>query len=52
MALEAELSIDDARKNLDALVSKGVAELRVRSTGTLVYTIPELMDSDAPLENF
>ena len=52
VALEAELSIDDARKNLDALVSKGVAELRVRSTGTLVYTIPELMDSDAPLENF
>jgi predicted transcriptional regulator len=52
LALEANISLDEAKKNLDALVSKGVAELRVRSTGTLVYTIPELMDRDAPLEDF
>jgi predicted transcriptional regulator len=50
VALEANISIDEAKKNLDVLVSKGIAELRVRSTGTLAYTIPELMDSDAPLE--
>jgi TM2 domain-containing membrane protein YozV len=52
VALEANISLDEAKKCLDALVNKGFAELRVRQTGTLVYTIPELMDSDSPLENF
>ncbi|MDR2102379.1 MAG: TM2 domain-containing protein [Treponema sp.] len=52
VALTANISIEEAKKDLDILVSKGFAELRVRKTGTLVYTIPELMDSDAPLEDF
>jgi predicted transcriptional regulator len=52
VALEANISLDEAKKCLDALVNKGFAELRVRQTGTLVYTIPELMDSDSPLEDF
>jgi TM2 domain-containing membrane protein YozV/predicted transcriptional regulator len=52
LALESNISIDEAKKNLDALVSRGFAELRVRKTGTLVYTLPELMDSDSPLEDF
>ncbi|MDR2482897.1 MAG: NINE protein [Treponema sp.] len=52
VALAANISIDEAKKDLDALVSKGIAELRVRQTGTLVYTLPEMMDSDAPLENW
>lgn len=52
LALSANISIDDAKKNLDELVSKGVAEIRVRNTGTLVYVLPEMMDADAPLENF
>jgi TM2 domain-containing membrane protein YozV/predicted transcriptional regulator len=52
VALEANISLEEAKKDLDALVSKGFAELRVRQTGTLVYTIPELMDSDSPLEDF
>ena len=49
VALAADISIDEARKTLDALVSKGYAELRVRQSGTLVYTIPDLMDNDEPL---
>jgi TM2 domain-containing membrane protein YozV len=52
LALEANISLEAAKKDLDALVSKGFAELRVRKSGTLVYTLPELMDSDSPLEDF
>jgi TM2 domain-containing membrane protein YozV/predicted transcriptional regulator len=52
VALTANLSMDDAKKALDALVSKGFAELRVRTSGTLVYTLPEMMDRDEPLEDF
>ncbi|GHV31120.1 hypothetical protein AGMMS4952_19210 [Spirochaetia bacterium] len=52
LALEANVSMDEAKKTLDTLVTKGFAELRVRKTGTLVYTLPELMDSDSPLEDF
>ncbi|MDR3166545.1 MAG: TM2 domain-containing protein [Treponema sp.] len=52
VALAANIAIEEAKKDLDMLVSKGFAEIRVRKTGSLVYTIPELMDSDAPLEDF
>jgi hypothetical protein len=44
--------MDEAKKVLDTLVNKGFAELRVRKTGTLVYTLPELMDAESPLEDF
>jgi len=49
VALSANISIDEAKKDLDILVSKGFAELRVRKSGALVYTIPDIMDSDEPL---
>jgi TM2 domain-containing membrane protein YozV/predicted transcriptional regulator len=52
VALAANIPIEEAKKDLDALVSKGFAELRVRKSGTLVYTLPEIMDSDEPLEDF
>jgi predicted transcriptional regulator len=52
VALEANISIEEAKKYMDTLVSKGFAELRVRRSGTLVYTLPELMDADEPLEDF
>ena len=52
VALAANISIDEAKRDLDALVSKGIAELRVRKSGSLVYTIPEIMDRDEPLEDF
>jgi TM2 domain-containing membrane protein YozV len=52
LALEADIPIDEAKKNLEALVTKGFAELRVRKTGTLVYVIPEFTDSGSPLEDF
>ena len=49
LALSANISMEEAKKDLDAMVSKGFAELRVRQSGSLVYTIPDLMDSDEPL---
>uniref|UniRef100_A0A7C3E7P7 NINE protein n=1 Tax=Gracilinema caldarium TaxID=215591 RepID=A0A7C3E7P7_9SPIR len=52
LALESGVSIDEAKKALEKLVDQGYAELRVRKTGTLVYTFPEFMDTDSPLEDF
>jgi len=49
VALAAKVSIADAKRDLDALVTKGFAELRVRQSGALVYTIPDFMDKDEPL---
>jgi len=49
LALAANASIEESRKALDEMVTKGHAELRVRQSGSLVYVIPDLMDSDEPL---
>lgn len=49
LALSGNIPIEEAKKDLDAMVTKGFAELRVRSSGVLVYTIPELMDQNEPL---
>jgi len=52
LALEAQIPIDEAKQYLETLVSKGIAELRVRKTGSLVYVIPDMTDKDVPLEDF
>ena len=52
LALSANMPIEEAKKCLEALVSKGFAELRVRKSGSLVYVIPDLIDKDEPLEDF
>ncbi|MDR2808710.1 MAG: NINE protein [Spirochaetaceae bacterium] len=52
LALAGNISLEEAKKALDAMVSKGFAEIRVRETGSLVYVIPEIMDTNAPLEEF
>jgi len=41
VALECELSVDEARSLLEKLASKGHAEMRVRSSGVIVYFFPE-----------
>jgi predicted transcriptional regulator len=48
LALAANITVEEAKRDLDAMVSKGFAELRVRQSGVLVYTIPDFMDSDEP----
>ena len=52
VALAANISIDESKKYLENLVSKGIADLRVRKTGALVYVMPDIMDRDEPLEDF
>jgi TM2 domain-containing membrane protein YozV len=52
VALQADISMEDAKSALDLLVTKGFAELRVRQSGSLAYTFPEFMDADSPLEDF
>lgn len=41
LALESDISVEESRKILDSLVSTGVAELRVRTSGVVVYFFPE-----------
>ena len=52
VALAVDIPIAEAKKHLEALVTKGFAELRVRKSGTLVYVIPDMLDKDEPLEDF
>jgi len=52
LALGANITMDEAKKLLEALVSKGFLELRVRKSGSLVYIIPDMVDKDLPLEDF
>jgi hypothetical protein len=52
VALAANIPLEKAKKALDELVTKGFAEIRVRKTGTIVYALPEMMDKNAPFEDF
>jgi hypothetical protein len=52
VALGANIPIEEAKKILETLVSKGFAELRVRKSGSLVYVITDMADKDEPLEDF
>ena len=51
VVLEANVTIDEAKKMLDTLVTKGIAEMRVRKSGSLVYVITDMADKDEPLED-
>jgi hypothetical protein len=54
VALEGKISVDEARSQLDKLVDKGIAEVRVRKNGTIVYAFPDFLDDagEADLESF
>ena len=52
VALGADIPIEEAKKLLETMVSKGFAELRVRKSGSLVYVITDMADKDEPLEDF
>jgi hypothetical protein len=40
-ALEGDMTVDEARKLLEKLAAKGNAEMRVRTSGVVVYFFPE-----------
>ncbi len=52
VALEADVSIEDAKSALEKLVVKGFAEMRVRKSGTIAYVFNELRPDDSPFEDF
>ena len=43
VALEGDISIDEAKEQLDALASKGYAEIKVTKAGLMVYLFPEFV---------
>jgi len=50
VALEGNLTTDAASEQLDALVNKGIGELRVRTNGSLVYVFPDFLDDQGTAE--
>lgn len=52
VALEADVSIDEAKAALEKLVVKGFAEMRVRKSGMIAYVFNELRPDDSPFEDF
>lgn len=54
VALEGDVTIDEAKKNLDSLVTKGFAEMRVTKSGTIIYFFPDLLNAttNEELEDF
>lgn len=41
VALEADINLDEAKKNLELLVSRGFADVRVTKSGSIVYVFPD-----------
>ena len=44
MALISDLTIEEARKALDGLVSRGHAAMKVNKSGVIIYHIPDFLD--------
>jgi TM2 domain-containing membrane protein YozV len=47
VAIEGDISMEDARKELDRLAREGMAEIRVRSSGVVVYFFAEFAKDSA-----
>lgn len=47
VAIEANISLEEAQRQLDSLAKKGIAQVRVRSSGVLVYFFPEFSKEEA-----
>ncbi len=46
VALEGDIPIEEAKAHLDRLVSKGYAEMQVRSSGAIVYVFADFRPHD------
>jgi hypothetical protein len=51
-ALEGDISVDQARKLLEKMAAAGNAEMRVRSSGVVVYFFPEFARNSQDNDNF
>ena len=45
-ALEADITMEEARKLLDELVKNGFAQMEVKPSGTLMYTFQDFLEDD------
>jgi TM2 domain-containing membrane protein YozV len=43
VALEGDISIDEAKKFLDRLAAKGFAEMKIKTNGVIVYRFPDFL---------
>ena len=50
VALEGKITTDEARENLDALVNKGICEVRVKKSGGLTYAFPDFLDAEGAID--
>jgi len=46
LALDSNIGVDEAKNQLESMVDRGYAELRVRKTGALAYVFPEFLNPD------
>jgi hypothetical protein len=46
VALEGDVSIEHAQQALDRLAAGGYAEMKIRTSGVVVYRFPEFADQD------
>ncbi len=51
VALEADVSIEEAKSALEKLAAKGFAEMRIRKSGAIVYAFTEFMADDSDFED-
>ena len=51
IALEAEIPLEKAKKNLENLAENGYADLRVTKSGVIVFVFPDFM-RDQPSQDF
>ncbi len=47
VALEGDISLEEAKKQLEKLVSKGFSEMRVTKSGTIVYLFNDFATDDS-----
>lgn len=47
VALQSDVSIEEARKALDYLASKGFAEVRISKSGSIAYYFPDILTPDS-----
>ena len=51
VALEGDITMDEAKKYLDKLTVQGYIEMKIRKTGIIAYTFPEFMQGDEEFED-
>lgn len=51
VALEGDITMDEAKKYLDKLTAEGYIEMKIRKSGIIAYTFPEFMQVDEEFED-